>query len=193
MKTFDKIAEEFDKTRIYSWPETVSFIKSMKKNSLVLDLGCGSGRDIKSLLQYNHKVIGLDSSKKMLEIAKRKYLKVKFIHANMIKIPLKDNSIDYVICIASFHHLKSNKSRLSCLKEIRRVLKKNGKLFLSVWYKKGKKGAYLIPWQNKVKRYYYFFTEKELKDLFKESNFKIIELTKNKNYYIKSKPIQKAY
>jgi len=193
MKTFDKIAEEFDKTRIYSWSETIKFIKSMKKNSKVLDLGCGNGRDINTLLKYKHKPIGLDSSKKLLNIAKKRYPQVKFIHADMTKIPLKNNSLDYVLCIAAFHHLKTKKARISCLKEIKRILKPNGKLFLTVWTLKGKKGPNYITWQNKIKRYYYFFTEKELKDLFKETNLKIIKLQKNKNYYITAKPIQKIY
>lgn len=191
MKTFDKIAEEFDVTRIYSWLETAKFIKSMKKNSTVLDLGCGNGRDIKTLLEHQQKPIGLDSSKRMINISSKKYPKVEFIHANMVKIPLKTNSIDYIICIASFHHLKSKKARISCLKEIKRILKPNGKLFLTVWIQKGKIGPHYITWQNKVKRYYYFFTEQELKDIFKETGFKVTKLQKTRNYYITAKPIPK--
>ena len=199
MKTFDKIEKEFNVTRVWSWPEVRKFIKSMKKNSNVLDLGCGNGRDIKTLLENNHKPIGLDSSKKLLNIAKKRYPKAKFIHADMSKIPLKDNSIDYILSIASFHHLKTKKERLSCLKEIKRVLKPNGKLFLSIWALKGKKGPNYIMWQNKVKRYYYFFTKQELEDLFKKADleitdfflFEIKDIPRVRNYYITAKPIPK--
>lgn len=99
----------------------------------VLDLGCGHGRFIEFLNKKNINYFGVDSSEKMIEIAKNKYPYGNFQITDILKTPFSDNFFDKVVCFAVFHHIPSEEIRLLFLKEIKRILKKGGALILTVW------------------------------------------------------------
>lgn len=157
------------------WKEVLDFIKTIKGRTL--DVGCGNG-NITSLLKN---AVGIDISEELLEKARKKSNNL-FIKARCEEMPFEDCEFDNVLLIAVLHNLKTE-SRIKCLKEICRVLKRNGRLFLSVWCKY-KPGVKYIEW-GKVKRYYYFFREEELKDLIKSSGLKILKFVKSgDNYFV---------
>jgi len=86
-------------------------IKLLPKNSKIkiLDVGCGSG-EFESLLKANNfeHVIGVDISKKRLEIAKRKNPKYIYGIVDIENgMPFKENVFDYVIAIEVLEHVKS--------------------------------------------------------------------------------------
>ena len=43
---YNKIAKHFDTTRIIIWPKVQEYINSFKKNSIILDVGCGNGKNM---------------------------------------------------------------------------------------------------------------------------------------------------
>ena len=45
--------------------------KCIKGNSLILDVGCGFGRNIKELINKDRKLVGIDCDKSVLEVAKK--------------------------------------------------------------------------------------------------------------------------
>ncbi|MBA7509935.1 2-methoxy-6-polyprenyl-1,4-benzoquinol methylase, mitochondrial [subsurface metagenome] len=97
----------------------------------VLDVGIGTGKNID---YYNNEaeVTGIDFSKKMLEKAKRKLKKSgrKNISLKLMDIEnlkFRDNSFDYVITSSVFCSVPNP---IEGLKEIKRVLKPNGKLIM---------------------------------------------------------------
>lgn len=45
-KVYDKIAEHFSATRYKPWPRVAHFLQHIKKGSIVLDIGCGNGRNM---------------------------------------------------------------------------------------------------------------------------------------------------
>lgn len=153
------------------WKEVLDFIKTIKGRTL--DLGCGNG----NILRLLKNGVGLDISFELLKKAKN-----PVVQGRCEKLPFKNKSFDNVLLIAVLHNLKKN-SRIKCLKEIKRVLKK--KLFLSVWCKY--KGTKYIKW-GKVKRYYYFFREEELKKLLENSGFRILSFKKSgDNYFVEAR------
>jgi len=192
-KTWDEIAQTFEKTRHYHW-DLEPLIGKAKKNSKILDLGCGNGRLFEILKEKGVSYIGIDNSKQLINLAKKKYPKAQFFVGSALNLPFKDNSFDSIYSMAVLHLIPSKQSRLLFLKEAKRVLKKNGRITLTVWYlwskkyfkfiltssllkllgksKLGWKDAY-IPWQKKYKRYHHAFTKKELVSLFKKAGFKI--------------------
>jgi ubiquinone/menaquinone biosynthesis C-methylase UbiE len=156
------------------WKEVLNFIKTLRGKTL--DVGCGNG-DITKLVKN---AVGVDISSELLEKARKKSRNI-FLKARCEKLPFEDKSFDNALLIAVLHNLKPI-NRKKCLKEIYRVLRKKGRLFLSVWCKH-KPGVKYIKW-GKEKRYYYFFKEKELRDLLKSSGFKIKYLIKSgENYF----------
>ena len=154
------------------WDEVLDFVKKIKGRTL--DVGCGNGAVTKLLKN----AVGVDISEKLLEEARRKSSN-KFLKAKCEDLPFDDNEFDNVLLIAVLHNLKKT-SRSKCLSEIHRVLKKKGKLFLSVWCKY-KNGVKYIAWGKTSKRYYYFFKEKELRDLLTSSGFVIKKFVKSKD------------
>jgi ubiquinone/menaquinone biosynthesis C-methylase UbiE len=105
------------------WEPVISnFIIEYSKDSIVLDLGCGTGNYSFKIAKYAKKVFAVDSSKRMLNYAKSKYLGVNFIYADATETPIENNCIDTVFSFGLFEFV--NKEKL--VKEIFRVLKPNG-------------------------------------------------------------------
>lgn len=71
----------------------------------ILDLGCGEGTRLNLLLENGANGTGVDISQKALEMGKKSYPKIKFIKADLEKIPLKSESFDLVYSAYVFEHL----------------------------------------------------------------------------------------
>jgi alkylated DNA repair protein alkB family protein 8 len=199
-ETWDAIAESFDVTRKKPWNQCIEFINNISKNDIVADIGCGNGRHLIPCARKCSKIIGIDISRNLLNIVKKKLLdeninNVSLFHANMVELPIKKNSIDSVICIASIHNVKGRFQRIQSIKEIFRILRKNGTALISVWSKwqdkyriyflkklfthKGEFGDINIYWRQNnlnIPRFYHLYSKREfLKDL-TEANFVIDEI-----------------
>jgi SAM-dependent methyltransferase len=174
---YEYIASEFNVTRAYKWSWITNFISSFPKGSLIYDIGCGSGRN----MDYeDYRFIGFDNCESFIELCRNKGLKVYYSEITDIKI--RDNSADAIICIATFHHLSTHDNRIKALKELKRLVKPNGKIMLSVWAKEQPKktritfeeyGDNIVFWKKKYPRYYYIFELDELKLLINEVGLNI--------------------
>jgi len=188
MKTYDKIAVDFAKTRNCVWTEFFFFKNYIKKNDRILDIGCGSARLLdffEKNLDEKYFYTGIDNSKNMIKISKKKYPNKNFLFADFCDLPFKKNSFDKIFAIASFHHLLSVKKQKKAVAQMNYVLKKDGMIFLSVWNLFQKRYAkyffrdfifkltnfspfsLLIPFgKEKIKRKYFAFTAKKVEKLF---------------------------
>ena len=107
------------------------------KNTKTLDIGCGRGDITLYLAKKAKHVVGIDYSKDAIEIAKsiqKKFRKSiqersEFLIMNAKKLKFPPNSFDLVICIDIFEHLSDKELNL-VMKEISRVLKRDGTLFV---------------------------------------------------------------
>ena len=108
-----------------TWKNKVISLLEVCNDSMVLDLASGSGdisRKIKE--RYKCKCIAVDANMNMLEIAKKKVDTAPFyIHGTAENLPFKKSIFDYVI--VSFG-LRNFNDISKSLKQVRRVLKKNG-------------------------------------------------------------------
>ncbi len=185
-EVYNSIAEGFYNLRQHPITPEVAKIAGIWKPGKLLDIGCGIGNSTLPFAKKGFDCIGVDISPKMARQAKRYLEKNKANFTlelgSMLNLPLKENSFDYVISVAVLHHLDSEEKRLQALEEIRRILKKQGKLFLTVWHKKTNKNDVYIPWNRKGKtynRYYHFFKKEELRKLLEKTGFEKIKISED--------------
>lgn len=110
-----------------------SLVKTITLNKgRLLDAGCGGGIFTESLPYYfpKVKIYGCDISSTAIDYA-RKFGsgKIRYFHMKNKRFPYKDNFFD--LCI-SFDVLEHVSDINSFLKEVKRILKKNGKFFVIV-------------------------------------------------------------
>ena len=99
----------------------------VKKNAKVLDVGCGRGRTTVPLKEAGFDVIGIDISEEMIRAAKHKFDDIDFRVMNACDLKFENETFDYVLF--SFNGLDviyPEAKRLLALREIYRVLKKDG-------------------------------------------------------------------
>lgn len=155
------------------------FQKYLKKNDVVLDLGCGIGQTAIRISFKVKKVIGLDNDLKSIRIAqqdanKKNSSNIKFILADANKkLPFKTGYFSKVIVTDVLEHLVR---RDQALKEIGRVLKLKGLLFLVVdnpntTWKRVKKSVGIFYYADKDHKYEY--PKEEILNILKERGFKI--------------------
>jgi ubiquinone/menaquinone biosynthesis C-methylase UbiE len=182
---YNKICHHFNKTRGYQWKWITDFIESFSKDTLILDIGCGNGRN---MIHPDYRFIGIDNSVEFIKLCISKNLSVKFNDMTHIDLPM--NQLHAIICIASFHHLKTPERRLQALKEMYRIIQPEGRILLSVWSigqpeitrrKFTHYGDTMVPWNNNrgkiYNRYYYIFKIDEIKSLFKKADLTLISHT----------------
>jgi ubiquinone/menaquinone biosynthesis C-methylase UbiE len=98
------------------------------RNKKILDIGCGAGDDVKWCIENGIEAYGIESSKKMLDIAQKNVQKQDSIYAGSYEeIPFDDGYFDLVMGRFSLHYLKNFDV---AYREIFRVLKSNGVLII---------------------------------------------------------------
>lgn len=104
----------------------------------VLDLGCGPATQLAQIAQINPQIefIGVDMSENMLKNAKA-YCdqlgvnNISFVRDDIsILNTIPGNSVDAVISTLALHHLPSERLLKNCFRQIERVLREEGALFL---------------------------------------------------------------
>lgn len=128
-----------------------SLIRQLKKlgfvfkNSRVLDLGCGTGRNMLPFLERGATVTGYDIAPTAIGIA-REALHEFSVDSELVvrsigqKFLVSDNSIDIVLDVTASHALLQNE-RGNYLREISRVLRSGGYVFIRTLAKEGDKNA----------------------------------------------------
>lgn len=122
---------------------------SSLKGKKVLDVCCGTGVNSLIMAKQDADVIGIDLSKDQISFAnlrKNKYpsLKLDFKVVDAESLKFKTNSFDIVFCSFGLHELGAEKVLQNVIKQVKRVLKPNGKFIVFDFNKPKKKNAILI-------------------------------------------------
>lgn len=144
-KQWDKIFRKYGKVFTKVQEDIPLVTKLFKKGKIkkVLDLGCGTGRHTVYLAKRGFDVYGIDISKEGMRIAKE-WLKKENLRANLRissiykKLPYQDNFFDAIISTNTIHHARIEIIR-KAIREIERVLKPRGLIFITVRKRKFKR------------------------------------------------------
>lgn len=184
---YDDIAESWYNLRHWTrFKRELENVATSWSGGRLLNIGCAHGPDF---LPFAGKfeLWGLDSSPQMVKMAVKYAVKFDFavnlIVGDATALPFKDESFDYAIAVATYHHIQHRYLRERAFMELRRILKPGGEVFITVW-NRGQKRFWtqgrevLLPWkskESKLFRYYYLYTYGELEKLMRKSGFRIMK------------------
>ena len=115
--------------------EFVSRVLDLEEGALILDLCCGQGRHSVGLANMGYSVIGLDSSRSLLDLAKE-YIAASrswFVEGDMRDIPIREGMCDAAINLFTSFGFFDDAGNLQVLKSVASVLKPGGKFLLDYW------------------------------------------------------------
>jgi len=144
--------------------DVLRFLKFLKKNKKIkldnlniLDLGCGTGRNSNYLAELGNNVIGIEISKTAIYIAKESAKSIGVMvdyHLGDIGQDYKvENDWAHVILDVTSSNSLSELGREIYLKEMNRVLKSDGSIFVRALCKDGNKNVKNLLKQSPGKEY----------------------------------------
>lgn len=114
------------------WLDEYKDILEQNKKNTILDLGCGIGADTLYMLERGYDVLSCDFSNEALKSIQDNIPNSKTLYLDMMKdFPIEDNTYSLIIADLSLHYF-DNETTIHIMKEIKRILKKDGILLSRV-------------------------------------------------------------
>ena len=140
--------------------------EKLSSGACILDIGCGSGRDLLWFRQRGFEVVGFERSPGLAGLV-RKNVECEVIEGDFETYDFSRLSVDAIMLIGALVHLPHNKVP-EVLNSINRALKDDGIIFLSL-----KKGVGNTSYSHE--RVFYLWNDGELRDLFKDLGLDVID------------------
>ena len=143
--------ERFKASRPIAKERTDQFLEMLGgpgyiKGKDILDSGCGPGRYIDVLREYDPKSItGMDQGVRLIEVLKDRFKedsRVEIVKGTCEKLEFSDNSFDFVLSNGVIHHTSADLKTM--LEDHARVLRPGGAMFIMLV---GKGGLELKIWE----------------------------------------------
>ncbi|MCG2461998.1 class I SAM-dependent methyltransferase [Flavobacteriaceae bacterium F89] len=102
------------------------------KNEVILDAGCGSGRNLHWFYGNGYDVWAVDRDGFVVGQIKRSYTRLhsRVLQAQLQALPFEDHKFDHVICSAVLHFANNGEHFRKMFSELVRVLKNDGSIFI---------------------------------------------------------------
>ena len=173
----------YNKVRNFTHKRKVNLVTKYSKGKSILDIGCGSGELLNLFKENNWESLGIEPNPKAREFAKNSFnIEVKDESA-ILDIPSKSKD-----AISMWHVLEHVPDINERLKEVKRILKNDGVVFIAVpnfisydaLYYKEFWAAYDVP------RHLLHFSPETMKGLIEKFDFYIEEILPMKfdSYYV---------
>ncbi|MBU1131439.1 class I SAM-dependent methyltransferase [Patescibacteria group bacterium] len=113
------------------------YLYQLPQDSVILEIGSGSGYDLKPLIKKGYQVIASDISEESVKSIKTAINdqssisnnKIIYLVADGQNLPLSENSVTATFMVATFHHFENQQKALA---EIKRVTQKDGLIILAM-------------------------------------------------------------
>lgn len=99
----------------------------------VLELGVGTGRVAGPLHRAGVEIVGLDRSRYMLDIARRKFPGLALVRGDMARFDLRRKFRLITIPFRAFQHLKTPRDQRACLASVRQHLHRDGRFIVNLF------------------------------------------------------------
>ncbi len=191
-----------DLLKFFRWLDRNEPDTTLDKNFLVLDLGCGNGRNLIYMIkQFGVKGVGYDISEEAIAQAEKAEPSAKWEARSIVgEIDLPNESTDMILDMMSSHFL-NEKERVDLLKELNRIMKPNAWLFFKTFLREGdlhakkllyknpgeEKGSYIHP---KIGVQEHTWTTREIEEFF-SPYFEIRKIEKSHLHMLKGKAFKR--
>lgn len=133
MDTWTRCAESYADTFYVLTSQALPLLvraAAIRSGHRVLDLGSGPGDASAVLATTGASLTGVDFSRPMVDVARRRHPAIAFHEANAEALPFDDRSFDAVVANCVVHHLARP---VLVFREVARVLEPGGRLAFVVW------------------------------------------------------------
>ncbi|MEA2069717.1 MAG: methyltransferase domain-containing protein, partial [Asgard group archaeon] len=130
---YDRVADEYLAARADDTDEIRlldDLLKRLPEDSKILDAGCGAGIPITNKLSTKHNVIGVDISRKQIEIARDLCPEAEFIWQDITTLTYPDEYFDAIVSYYTISHIPREEHK-GVLENFYRMLKKEGYALLA--------------------------------------------------------------
>lgn len=128
-KYWNSVADKKEFTTPFHLKEFADYVH---KEGIILDVGCGYGRTLNQLYEQGyHNLMGIDFSESMIQRGKNQYPYLNLTVKRGKNIDMEDNYCDGVILFAVLTCIIDDAEQTALLKEIERVLKPNGIIYIN--------------------------------------------------------------
>lgn len=117
-------------------------MRNLAQNSNVLDIGCGTGEQIRRYRNLGFNVVGIEPAKNMRLIAQKHNPSVPIVDGVITNLPFNNDSFDFISAIEVLRYLHPLDIQ-QAYKEMLRVLRPGGKLFFSMVNRYALDGFYI--------------------------------------------------
>ncbi|MGB3775979.1 MAG: class I SAM-dependent methyltransferase [Leeuwenhoekiella sp.] len=151
---------------------------------VILDAGCGKGRNLKWFYQNDFEIHGIDMDADFLAFAKAEYpdQEEHFLTGDLDNLPFEENSFDHLLCCAVLHFARSESHFTAMFSELIRVLKPGGMLLIRMASDIGLDGnAPQITFKENGQKGTYYLTRNRIDQLITEFNLTLLEPVKTTN------------
>ncbi len=155
VERFSNRVENYVKYRPYYPKEILQLFRdemNLQKNSVVADIGAGTGISAKLFLENGNPVFGVEPNAAMREAAEnylQNFPNFKIVDGTAEKTNLPDKSVDFVVAAQAFHWFDQTTTR----KEFKRILKDRGFVAL-IWNERQLDStAFLRGYENLLTRF----------------------------------------
>jgi demethylmenaquinone methyltransferase/2-methoxy-6-polyprenyl-1,4-benzoquinol methylase len=131
---FDRIAGRYDLVNTVlsggtdgGWRRRAARATRLQQGGSALDVACGSGKltaELAGIAGGKGRVVGLDFSPQMLEVARRDHAGIEFVEGDALKLPFKDATFDASTIAFGLRNLADP---VRGLREMQRVVKPGGR------------------------------------------------------------------
>jgi ubiquinone/menaquinone biosynthesis C-methylase UbiE len=124
---YDTISKVYDSSRVANAETVKNLIRLLRvdSDSVILDMGCGTGNYSAALQGVAKQIIGIDKSQAMIDQALLKYPNLKLIKGDVTDLPYKTDTFDGCFAIDVLHHVEQ---KLKFIQEAYRILRKEGRI-----------------------------------------------------------------
>ncbi|KKW06148.1 MAG: Methylase involved in ubiquinone/menaquinone biosynthesis [Candidatus Moranbacteria bacterium GW2011_GWE1_49_15] len=170
---YDKSAEMYAEKFSKPTEHLEEFFKLLPRKAKLLDVGCGTGTNAAYAASKGYRITAIDSSEKMIRIAKNRNPRIDFRLGDMRSVRTDAEKFDGIIASYSLIHIPKNELR-RIINKLSSMLSRKGAIYISIHTGKSQEIFMDIPTIRAKSLFLNIMTTGETKGLLESADLEIV-------------------